>query len=172
MSCRVRVSAVRLLSVSLLFGAVGLSAQSEPEDLIKYRQNLMRAQAGHLGAMVQIINGGVALGSQLPVHARSLHTLTGFLVNVFPEDSDFGETRAKEEIWEDFDAFSEAARRVRTAAGQLATVAESGSQEELQAKLGAARNRQASVWGFSNASSIGHSGRSSPWQRATRSSSR
>lgn len=137
MSRPVRVSAVMLLSVSLLFGAVGLSAQSEPEDLIKYRQNLMRAQAGHLGAMAQIINGGVALGSQLPVHARNLHTLTGFLVNVFPEDSDFGETRAKEEIWEDFDAFNDAARRAHTAAGQLATVAEFGSQEELQAKLGA-----------------------------------
>ena len=103
-----RVSAVMLLSVSLLFSAVGLSAQSEPEDLIKYRQNLMRAQAGHLGAMVQIIDGGSALRSQLAVHARNLHTLTGFLVNVFPEDSDFGETRAKEAIWEDFDAFSEA----------------------------------------------------------------
>ena len=97
----------------------------------------MRAQAGHLGAMVQIIDGGSALRSQLAVHARNLHTLTGFLVNVFPEDSDFGETRAKEEIWEDFDVFSEAARRVRTAAGELATVAESGSQEQLQAKLGA-----------------------------------
>ena len=131
------VSAVMLLGVSLLFGTVGLSAQSEPEDLIKYRQNLMRAQAGHLGAMVQIINGGVALRSQLPVHARNLQTLTGFLVNVFPEDSDFGETRAKEEIWEDFDVFSEAARRVQTAAGELAAVAESGSQEELQGKLGA-----------------------------------
>ncbi len=42
-----RVSAVLLLSVSLLFGAVGLSAQSEPEDLIKYRQNLMRDQFSH-----------------------------------------------------------------------------------------------------------------------------
>ena len=137
MSSRVRVSALMLLSASLLFGAGALSAQSEPEDLIKYRQNLMRAQAGHLGAMVPIINGGVALGSQLPVHARNLHALTGFLVNVFPEDSDFGETRAKEAVWEDSDAFSKAARRARTAAGQLAAVAESGSQEELQAKLGA-----------------------------------
>ena len=86
---------------------------------------------------LQIIDGGVALRSQLPVHARNLHTLTGFLLNVFPEDSDFGETRAKEEIWEDFDVFSEAARRVQTAAGELAAVAESGSQEELQGKLGA-----------------------------------
>ncbi len=33
------------------------------------------------------------------------------------EDSDFGETRAKEEIWEDFDAFSQAAHRARAAAG-------------------------------------------------------
>ena len=132
-----RVSAVVLLSVSLAFGAVALSAQSEPEDLIKYRQNHMRAQAGHLGAMVQIINGGAALRSQLPVHARNLHTLTGSLVNVFPEDSDFGETRAKEEIWEDFDAFSEAARRVRTAAEELEMVAESSNLEELQEKLGA-----------------------------------
>ena len=53
------------------------------------------------------------------------------------EDSDFGETHAKEEIWEDFDAFSEAVHRARAAAGQLATTAESGNQEELQAKLGA-----------------------------------
>jgi hypothetical protein len=80
--------------------------------------------------MVQIVNGGAALRSQLSVHARNLHTLTGFLVHVFPEDSDFGETRAKEEIREDFDAFSEAAHRARAAA-------ESGNQEELQAKLGA-----------------------------------
>ena len=117
MCSRTRVSAVTLLSVSLAFGTGSLSAQGEPEDLIKYRRNLMRAQAGHLGAMAQIINGGVALRSQLPVHARNLHTLTGFLVNVFPEDSDFGETRAKEAVWEDFDTFSEAARRARTAAG-------------------------------------------------------
>lgn len=32
---------------------------------------------------------------------------------------------------------NDAARRAHTAAGQLATVAEFGSQEELQAKLGA-----------------------------------
>ena len=59
-----RVFAVMLLSVPLLFGAVALSAQSEPEDLIKYRQSHMRAQAGHLGAMVQIINGGA--GASIP----------------------------------------------------------------------------------------------------------
>ena len=122
--------------------------------------------------MVQIVNGGAALRSQLPVHARNLHTLTGLLVHVFPEDSDFGETRAKEEIRENFDAFNEAAHRARAAAGQLATTAESGNQEELQAKLGVGCKCQASPKGFSNASSIGHSGRSSPWQRATRSSSR
>ena len=79
MSCCVRVSAVMLLSVSLLFGAVGLSAQSEPEDLIKYRQNLMRAQAGHLGAMVQIMNGGapvagcVQMGGHIHVPLLSLN---------------------------------------------------------------------------------------------------
>jgi cytochrome c556 len=120
-----------LLGMSLLFGAVGLSAQSEPEDLIKYRQNLMRAQAGHLGAMVQIINGGAALRSQLPLHARNLHTLTGFLVNVFPEDSDFGETRAREEIWEDFDAFSEAARSSTRAKAVTRSIAPANLSESI-----------------------------------------
>lgn len=48
MSSRVEVSAVMLLSMLLLFGAVALSAQSD-RDLIKYRQSLMRAQAGHPG---------------------------------------------------------------------------------------------------------------------------
>ncbi len=48
MSSRVEVSAVMLLSMPLLFGAVVLSARPD-EGLVKYRQSLMRAQAGHPG---------------------------------------------------------------------------------------------------------------------------
>ena len=127
--------AITLLSVLLIVGIIDVSAQDDPEAAIKYRQNHMRAQSGHLGAMVLIVKGDVEQRSHLSQHAKALRTLTTFIVDVFPEGSDLGETRAKEEIWDDFEAFTETAKRAEVAAAELAAVAESGDQGALEAKL-------------------------------------
>lgn len=99
---------------------------AEPEDIIKYRQSMMKASAAHMAASNAIIKGKVPFKNQLAVHARALEQLNHDTASLFPKGSDFGKTKALEAVWEkraDFDkasrdAASKAKAFARAAAGK------------------------------------------------------
>ena len=100
---------MRTASVSyrLLFAAVCMIAgislvarAAEPEDIIKYRENVMKSQGAHLAAAAAIIQGKVDFKSQLREHTRALAASTKDIPTLFPKGSDFGETKALDAVWQ------------------------------------------------------------------------
>lgn len=114
--------------LALALTAATSAFAEEAENYIKYRQAMMKAIGGHTGAASQIIRGKVNPKGDLALHAKALADLTANLTRLFPEGSDFGETKAKVEIWEQWDKFQEVALEAKNATAALdRAVAEGGA---------------------------------------------
>ncbi len=116
--------------IAALLAVMGTAAfaESEPENVIKYRQGAMSALGGHMGASAQIVRGKVDYQDHLLFHAESIEALSRRVLELFPEGSDFGETGAKEVIWEKRDDFQAAARRGGQAASDYLAAVKSGDK--------------------------------------------
>ena len=88
-----------VLWLAVLTSAVTLAA-AEPEDIIKYRKNAMKASGAHMAAAAAIVKGKVPFRDQLVVHARALEQINHDNTKLFPKDSDFGDTKALNAVWE------------------------------------------------------------------------
>lgn len=111
--------------VLLAFAALPALAQEE-EGIIKHRQAVMKAVGGHMGAMAAILKKQVPFTKDLQAHANAMADLAKIAARVFPEGSDFGETRAKEEIWTKPKEFAKVAQAFIAESETLAKVAGSG----------------------------------------------
>ena len=100
-----------VLLTGMLVPALVLGA-AEPEDIIKYRQNSMKASGAHMAASSAIIKGKVPFKSQLIVHALALEQLNHDIASLFPKGSDFGNTNALDAVWENRADFEKAAHAV------------------------------------------------------------
>ena len=101
---------LRVLASTLLLCASPLTfGEQDPEAVIKFRQGVMKAQGGHMAAMAQIVRGNVNYSDRLSIHAKALNSIIGNITELFPEGSDFGDTAAKEEIWERWEKFEKSA---------------------------------------------------------------
>lgn len=106
---------------------------AEPEDIIKYRQNMMKAIGGHTGAAGAIVQGKVDYKNQLADHARALQALTSDIPALFPKDSDFGNTKAKDDVWSNRAGFEKAASDTKTRVAAFAKAVQSGNQPAIAA---------------------------------------
>ncbi len=126
-----RLPAIALVALVLSAGAAG-QALADEKSAIKYRQSVMKAMGGHMGAMGQILRGAGKPGD-FRIHADAVAALAKIVPHVFPEGSDFGETDAKPGIWEKPEEFARAlealgpkARALAAAAGKGAPMAATG----------------------------------------------
>jgi len=118
------------LTALLLACSAGVQAE-QPENYIKYRQAMMKAIGGHTGGASQIVRGKVAPEGDLLMHALALAELNRKLVRLFPEGSDFGETKAKEAIWENWDKFQQAAEASEKATADFAAAVAGGDTKRI-----------------------------------------
>ena len=116
---------------TLLVAAAPAALAEDPEDFIKYRQAVMKAIGGHTGAASQIVRGKVNPEGALGMHANALAELSKDLTGLFPKGSDFGETKAKEEIWSDWAMFEKAADDARTATAAFAEAVTGGDADKI-----------------------------------------
>ena len=86
-----------LLAISLAGSLVSPTYASE--DAIKYRQGVMKAIGGTMGSMGAILKGKAPQKHGEPL-SHAMWQLSKTVKDLFPEDSDFGITRAKPEIWQ------------------------------------------------------------------------
>ncbi|MEK6550429.1 MAG: cytochrome c [Pseudomonadota bacterium] len=118
-----------VLWLAVLTPAVTLAA-AEPEDIIKYRKNAMKASGAHMAAAAAIVKGKVPFRDQLVVHARALEQINHDNTKLFPKDSDFGDTKALNAVWEKRADFEKAAR---TAAEKARAFARAAAGNDLKA---------------------------------------
>ncbi len=100
------------------------AAQTEEEGIIMHRQAVMKAVGGHMGAMAAILKKQVKFTGDLKTHARAMADLAGIAARVFPEGSDFGETRALPEIWNKPAEFKKILDAFKTESAKLVKVAD------------------------------------------------
>ena len=120
---------VTLTALAFLTGA----AVADDEDYIKYRQAMMKAIGGHMGASTQIVRGKVAPEGDLLMHARALAELNAHLPRLFPAGSDFGETKAKPAIWDEPAKFEQATTAARDATAAFLGAVEGGDAAAIAA---------------------------------------
>jgi cytochrome c556 len=120
-----------LLMVAALIASTANVQAEEPENYIKYRQAMMKAIGGHSGAASQIVRGKVAPEGDLLMHALALADLSRNITRLFPEGSDFGETKAKQEIWDQWSKFEQASEDAKRATADFAAAAAGGDQEQI-----------------------------------------
>lgn len=135
---RLRTWIIGASAVAAIAAGIGTAwADGHSENVIKYRQNVMRSIGGHTGAIAAVVKGEVEFTGHVAAHADSIAALSGAVLEMFPEGTNTGaDTRAKPDIWQDWDGFTEAAEGFETAAGNLAQAAASGDQAAIAAAFG------------------------------------
>lgn len=130
----------RMLSAAavLLLGT-GLTAHAaEPgpaDEIVKYRQAVMKSQGGHMAAAAAIIQGKVAFKDQLADHVKALEATTRDLNSLFPVGSDVGDTKALGEVWSNNDEFQKRAKDAQQKSAALAKAVAAGDTQNYGARL-------------------------------------
>lgn len=112
-----------------------LAAADEPEDVIEYRQQVMKSQGAHITAIVAAVEGRVSFIDHIPAHAMAISVTAKMIPDIFPEGSGVGETRARPEIWQDWDKFTAAAEKLVQASAEMAEIAKGGDIGAIGAQL-------------------------------------
>jgi len=128
------VLGVSLISASL---ATSVARADMAEDAIKYRQAVFTAFRWHFGAMGAMVRGKVDYDAeQFAHHATQFAALTRMPKEGFIEGSDFGDTEAKAELWENMDDVSARFDKLMVDADAL-LAASGGSLDDVKGAFGA-----------------------------------
>ena len=125
---KMKLTAVSILLSIIFYGSLSFA---DSHGIIKYRQNVMKSTAGHMGAIVDILKNGLSLKAHVADHARSMLQNSRMTLSMFPEGSGKGRTKSKQAIWENWSEFESAAKNFERESAKLAEVAESGDMEAL-----------------------------------------
>ena len=125
---RTILTIVAMLLFNFLYGT---STYADSHGIIKYRQNVMKSTAGHMGAIVDILKNRLPLETHIVDHARSMLQISRMILSMFPEGSGKGRTKSKQVIWENWSEFESAANDFERESAKLFEVAESGDMEAL-----------------------------------------
>lgn len=138
---RKQVSVVSLALAGGVAALVGSAAwaQGTPEGIVEYRQSLMSAQGGHVGAIARVVRGEAPFTDHVLAHAQALQETAALIVAAFPPGTGpdvVPDTRALPSIWENPEGFAAAATQLETASAALAQAAQSGDPAAIAAAFG------------------------------------
>ncbi|WP_440995093.1 c-type cytochrome [Arhodomonas sp. SL1] len=103
----------------------------EVEAAIKYRQSVMSVLGGVMGTTVGQLRDGIAYGPELQPMAEALAAASGDIPALFPEGTGEGETDALPAVWEEREAFEEAAATFDEQARAFAEAVAGGERAEI-----------------------------------------
>lgn len=134
---------VLCLSVCLGFGGVAF-AETEPDNAIKYRKNLMKSVKFSVDALIAATKGEVEqqdklaeLAASFATAANSKLTVGGFEQNTQGKGGE--DTTATAKVWEDWDDFSAAFTKLSEEADKIKALADAGelnSFDQIKPALG------------------------------------
>jgi cytochrome c556 len=126
-----------MMAAVAVLGLAGLAhAADEPENNVKYRQNLMKAVGGHMGAISGVVKGEVTYGPHVVEHARAINAMSRVVGDVFATGTDHTKvkgSRAKAEIWQNTAEWQKVVQGFQTASANLVKAAE-GNDKDAVAK--------------------------------------
>lgn len=122
------------IALGMVLVWAGTAGAQETEDLIKYRQGVMKSVGGHMAAAGLIVQGKVGFGDDLSQHADSIARSLSKVEALFPKGSDFGETRALDAIWKKPEDFKKVASKGGAAAAEFSKAVKAGDKAVMGAK--------------------------------------
>ena len=125
---RIILTAVSMLLLIVFYGSLSFA---DSHGIIKYRQNVMKSTAGHMGAIVDILKNRLPLEVHIVDHARSMLQISRMILSMFPDGSGKGRTKSKQSIWKNWSEFESAANDFERESAKLSKVAESGDMEAI-----------------------------------------
>ena len=120
-----------LFAIVLIFSGTTASYSSEPDKVINYRKVLMKATASHITAIASIVRSDASYISHINIHANAIANIASIMPTTFPEGTLEGNTRAKAEIWSDWENFVLLAAELESAAVMLAKISDSSDKKTL-----------------------------------------
>lgn len=127
-----------LLGLAMTVGGLTASAQ-DMAKMIEYRQNLMKSIGANAGDIVLMLKGQVPFNAKhVEAHAESIHAMSALIVDATPKGSgqEAGKTRAKDEIWKEWDDFKKYAGVLQTESAKLIEVAKAGDPKTIGDQVG------------------------------------
>jgi cytochrome c556 len=110
-------------------GMLSMSISSMAQDnkpVISYRQDVMRANGAHLGAIADILKYSLPYQANIETHAKALSLGASLIESAFKDKVTEGPTDAKPEIWQNWDKFVKYADDLESTSDSLAKVAAGG----------------------------------------------
>ena len=125
-------------AVYSLVGIAQERPQTKEEQAIKYRQSVYKVILWNFGPMAGMAQGKVPYdATDFAKRAQRVATMAPMLLEGYPPGSGTGApTRAKPEIWDNFDEFSKLMHAMVDKAAALADVAKEGNLEKSRAAVG------------------------------------
>ena len=124
-----------LVLACLALPFTGAQAQSD-EAFVQYRQKLMSANGGHMGAIGDIQKNKLSYQKlHIVNHAKAINLDSALIDEAFKKEVTAGKTDAKPDIWKEWDKFTAAAKALGEESGKLAEVAQSGDMEAIGAQV-------------------------------------
>ena len=129
-----------ILAATLLGLATALPAAAQfakPEDAIKYRKAVFTVMATHFGRVAAMANGRAPFDAKVAADSAELATSMSKLPYVaFVPGSDKGDTRAKPEVWTEWDKVKGLADKMQEEMGKFNAAAKGGNIDTIKAAAG------------------------------------
>ncbi len=123
---------MRILYLAFAAAVFAGSAFAAEDGAVKYRQSVMKALGGHMGATASIVKGEGGAKHHLLAHAAAISSIAKMAAELFPKGSDKGDTRALPVIWEQPHDFAKTVQALEAATGELVAAARSGEGNEIK----------------------------------------
>ncbi|MDH3604743.1 MAG: cytochrome c [Candidatus Tectomicrobia bacterium] len=120
--------------ICLALAVTGALAQDDAAFLT-HRQKVMQSIGGHMGAIGAIMKNKLPYEGTIAAHAQALQMTSTVIEDAFKKEITAGKTDAKPDIWQDWEKFTAAAKKMGEEAGQLAKVAQSGDMAAVGAQV-------------------------------------
>ena len=128
------------LAATLIGLATALPAAAQfakPEDAIKYRKAVFTVMATHFGRVAAMANGKAPFDAKVAVDSAEIATSMSKLPYVaFIPGSDKGDTRAKPEIWTEWDKVKGLAEKMQDEMVKFNAAAKTGNIDTIKAAAG------------------------------------
>ena len=120
-------------------GANAALAADEPENVLKYRQNLMKSVGANISNIAMVAKGEVTFVGNVAANARAIRDGLDAAGPLFPEGTgkEAGKTRALPAIWERNAEFVDALKASQAAAADMVTAAETNDLGQIRQAIGA-----------------------------------
>jgi len=116
--------------IGLTLAVTSASAQDDTA-FVNHRQKVMQSIGGHMGAIGEIMKNKLPYQGTIAAHAQALQMTSTVIEDAFEKEIAAGKTDAKPDIWQDWEKFVAATKKLSEESGQLAQVAQSGDMAAI-----------------------------------------